>query len=129
ETVNAKITLSGGTWHLGDPVPVGATNRSSIGTVMLSNMGEGANHQAFATVVTLDDDKWKLPQWEVLGKLKEGPVVSFDGSTIVHFQDQWVHTISFLQPLAEFESFFMRHREAETFTVENIKVPPLPQSR
>jgi hypothetical protein len=125
ETITAKIKLSGGTWRIGKPVAVGEVNSGSIGTVMFSNSGEGADHRAFVTVVTLDEDVRKLPQWEVLGKLKEDSVVSQDRSTAVHFQDQWVHTITFLQPLAEFESFYIRHREPKTFTFENIKVPPI----
>ena len=98
-----------------------------MGSVFLSNSGDGANNRAFVTVVTLDNTQWELPQWEVLGNLKDGSVVSYDLSNTVGFQDQWIHTITFAQPLADFESFHLRRREHQTLPFEKIQVPPLSQ--
>jgi predicted Ser/Thr protein kinase len=123
--LKAQITLTAGPWHLEKPLPVGEIGRRG-GLVHLSNMGENADHQAFVTAFEMDDDKFELPQWEVLGKLREGSVVSFDGSTAVGVQSGMLHTIRFIQPLAAFESFFIRSREKKVFHYDGVQVPPLP---
>lgn len=122
--LKVRLTLTAGPWHSSDLIAAGKINNSGGGQ-MLTNSGEDASHRAFVTVVTEDEGKFPYYQWEVLGRLHDGLDVRNQGSTAVNFQSQYVHTISFGQPLASFAGFIMRSRERKNFTNDGVQVPPL----
>jgi hypothetical protein len=122
--LKVRLALTGGAWWSSDVVAAGRTNNSGGGQ-FLTNSGEDANHQAFVTVLTQDEDKFPYDQWEVLGRLHDGSDVRCQGSTAVNVQDQYVHTVSFAQPLSSFTGFIMRSRERKKFTHEGVHIPPL----
>ncbi len=122
--LKARLALTAGSWWSSELVTAGKTNYSGGGQ-LLTNSGEDANHRAFVTVVTEDEDKFPYYQWEVLGRLHDGSDVRNEGSTAVNFQSQFVHTISFGQPLSSFAGFIMRSRERKNFTNDGVQVPPV----
>jgi hypothetical protein len=122
--LKARLALTAGSWWSSKLVEAGKTNNSGGGQ-FLTNSGEDANHRAFVTVVTEDEDKFPRNQWEVLGRLHDGSDVRNVGSTAVNIQSQYVHTISFGEPLSSFAGFIMRNRERKNFISDEVQVPPV----
>lgn len=121
-SLKARLALTAGSWWQSEPVAAGKTN-DSAGGQFLTNSGEDANHRAFVTVVTEDEDKFPYYQWEVLGRLRDGSDVRSEGGTTVSFQSQYVHTISFGQPLSSYVGFIIRSRERKNFINDGVQLP------
>ena len=122
--LKVRLALTAGSWWSSEVIAAGKTNNSGGGQ-FLTNSGEDANHQAFVTVITRDEEKFPYDQWEVLGRLHDGSDVRSQGSTAVNVQSQFVHTISFAQPLSSFTGFIMRSRERKNFNNDGVHVQPL----
>ncbi|MFC5454619.1 protein kinase [Prosthecobacter fluviatilis] len=122
--LKVRLELTAGSWQSSALIQAGKTNNSGGGQ-FLTNSGEDANHQAFVTVVTEDEDQFPHDQWEVIGRLHDGSDLRSQGSTVVDFQSQYVHTISFGQPLSSLAGFIMRNRERRNFISNGVHVPPL----
>lgn len=122
ETLKVRLTLTAGPWESSDPIL--SENYASIDGVHLNKPGEDADHHAFVTVLTSNDDKLPQPQWEVWGRLHNGSEVPSGHGTIIDMDTQDLHTLSFDLPLASFESFYIRARVKRTFNYERISVPP-----
>ncbi|WP_395747826.1 serine/threonine-protein kinase [Prosthecobacter sp.] len=123
-TLKVRMTLTAGPWESSKPIL--SENYTSIDGVHLNKPGEDADHHAFVTVLTSNDDKLPLPQWEVWGKLHNGSEAPSGGGTIIDMDTQDLHTLSFELPLASFESFYIRARFRRTFNFDGIVVPPRP---
>ncbi len=115
--------LTAGRWLSSELVKPGRTNYTGSFGRVLSNSGEDDNLRAFVTVITREDDN-KSGQWEVLGRLRDGLELRSSGSQTMPFQNSYLHTISFQQPLASFAGFVMRSRELRSFIDDGVLVPP-----
>ncbi|HRH96615.1 MAG TPA: hypothetical protein PLB55_11800, partial [Prosthecobacter sp.] len=125
-TLKVQISLTAGPWTLEESVPVGEIGRRG-GPVHLGYIRENADHQTIVTVDSDDDDPFPGQNFELLGKLREGSVVSFDSFTVMKIPGSLLIDTHFVQPLAAFESFFIRRRERKDFIFDGVQVPPLPK--
>ncbi len=124
EPLKVRLHLTAGPWENSEPI-LSEEHSSALG-VDLNKPGEDANHRAFVTVLARNDPKFPLPQWEIMGRLHDGSEVRNAGSTIIDLAMHDLHTISFEQPLASFESFYIRSRVKKHFTYDAVPMPPPP---
>jgi hypothetical protein len=118
-----RLRLTAGIWHNTETFPVNYQGGRGSGDLTIGGTGESQDHESFITVIS--DEKYGVPQWDMLAKLPDDTVVGPKSINAFYGDGRGVHTVRFAQPLSALAGFFLRSRQSKATEFKDVKVPPL----